>query len=92
MTPVNLPMKQTHRRGEQTCGSQGGVGKGEGWTERLRLIEANYYSYSAENCSIQPSGIKHNGKNIFKKNIYTDLSHFAVQQKLAKRCESTILK
>ena len=66
---LSAKQKQTHRCRDQTCGRQGGVGKGEGWTERLRLIEANYYSYRAENCYIQPSGIKHNGKNIFKKNI-----------------------
>ena len=60
--------KQTHRHRDQTCGCQGGVGKGEGWTGGLRLIEANYFSYSTENC-IQPSGIKHNGKR-FLKGIY----------------------
>ena len=41
---MNLSTKQkwTHRHREQTCGCQG-VGEGEGWTESLGLVDANYY-------------------------------------------------
>ena len=44
MTQMNLStkQKQTHRRGEQTCGCQGGGG-GEGWSGSLGLADANYY-------------------------------------------------
>ena len=42
---MNLSMKQTqiHRHREQTCGSQGGGGVGEGWIGSLGLAGANYY-------------------------------------------------
>ena len=36
-----LPTKQTHRPGEQTCGSQGGKG-GAGWKGSVGLGDANY--------------------------------------------------
>ena len=35
--------KQTHRHREQTCGWQGGMGVGEGWSGSLGLAAANYY-------------------------------------------------
>ena len=40
---MNLFMKQTHRRREQTCGCQGGMEVGEGWIGSLGLADANYY-------------------------------------------------
>ena len=44
MTQTNLSMKQkqTHRHREQTCGRQDGEGVGEGWSERLGLVDVNY--------------------------------------------------
>ena len=39
--PIN--QKQTHRHRDQTCGCQGGVGEGEGWSGNLGLVDANYY-------------------------------------------------
>ena len=35
--------KQTHRRREQTCGCQGGVGVEEEWIVSLGLADTNYY-------------------------------------------------
>ena len=45
MAQMNLStkQKQTHRYREQTCGCQGGLGEGEGWTGSLWLVDANYY-------------------------------------------------
>ena len=41
---MNLSMKhkQTRRHREQTCGSQGTGGVGEGWIGSLGLADANY--------------------------------------------------
>ena len=35
MTQMNIPMKQTHRHREETCGCQGGGGAVEGRIESL---------------------------------------------------------
>ena len=45
MAQMNLSKKQeqTHRHREQTCGLQRESGEGEGWTESLGLVDANYY-------------------------------------------------
>ena len=43
MTQMNLPMKQTHRHREQTCGCQGGGSVREGWSGHLGLADVNYY-------------------------------------------------
>ena len=40
---VSTTQKETHRHREQTCGCQGGGGKGEGWTGSLGLVDANCY-------------------------------------------------
>ena len=40
---MNLSVKQTHRRREQTCGFQGEEGAQEGWIGSLGLADANYY-------------------------------------------------
>ena len=37
-TNLSIKQKQTHRHRPQTCGCQGKVGEGEGWTGSLRLI------------------------------------------------------
>ena len=42
MTQMNLPRKQTHRRGAQSCGYQGEGGSGRGGWE-FGLADANYY-------------------------------------------------
>ena len=39
---LSTEQKQTHKRGEQTCGCQEG-GDGVGWTRSLGLIDTNYY-------------------------------------------------
>ena len=43
MAQMNLSIekRQTHGHGEQTCGCQG-IGERVGWTESLRLVDANY--------------------------------------------------
>ena len=45
MPQMNLftKQKQTHKHREQTCGCQGGVVVGEGWTGNSGLVDANYY-------------------------------------------------
>ena len=45
MAQINLPTKQrqTHSHREQTCGCQGGKGKGVEGTRSLRLVDANHY-------------------------------------------------
>ena len=40
---VFTKQKQTHGHREKTCGCQGGGKMGEGWTESLGLVDANYY-------------------------------------------------
>ena len=40
---LSMKQKQTHRQREQACGCQRGGGVEEGWTESLRLADANYY-------------------------------------------------
>ena len=39
---ISMKQKQTHKDREQTCGCQGGVGEGEGWTGNLGSVDANY--------------------------------------------------
>ena len=70
MTQMNLPMKlkQTHRRREQTCGCQGGVG-GMDWesgVSRYKLLHTEWTDnkvlvYRTGNY-IQCPGINHNRK------------------------------
>ena len=58
----------------------------------LEWINNKVLLYSTGNY-IQSPGIHHNGKEYFKKNgiyICVKLSHFAVQQKLAQHCKSTM--
>ena len=39
---LSTKQKQTRRRGEQTCGCQGGEAEGEGCAGRVGLVDANY--------------------------------------------------
>ena len=41
MTQVNLSMKQKQTHREQTCGCQGGVRWGKGWSGSLGFADAN---------------------------------------------------
>ena len=60
--------KQTHRRREQTCGSQGGRGMG-GWIGSLGLADENYYILQSTGNYIQYPVINHNGKG-YEKRMY----------------------
>ena len=68
--------------------------KGEGWTRcrplHLQWIDNKVLLYNTE-YYIQSAGINQNGKEYFKKEcIYVFNSHFAVEQRLAQDCKSTI--
>ena len=41
---LSTKQKQTYRQKEHTCGCQGGVEEGEGWTVNLGLVDASYYT------------------------------------------------
>ena len=40
---------------------------------------------------IQAPGIDHDGKQYQKRNVYICMTNFAVQQKLAQHCKSTVI-
>ena len=66
---------------EGWCAAVHGVSKTQTTTDWLNWTEATEHMKT----------INHNGKNM-KKNICVWLNHFAVQQKLAQHCKSTILQ
>ena len=60
-------------------------------TITFRIDKQQGPMYSTGNY-IQYPVINHNGKEYKKKNAYTCMSHFAVQQRLAQYCKSTMLQ
>ena len=91
---LSAKQKQTQGQGAQTCGCWG-MGGGSGMdrdfgVSRCKLfiewISNEVLLYSTGNYSQSP-GTDHNGNEYIK----TKLSHFAVQQKLAQHCKSTLI-
>ena len=102
MAPMNLStnQKQTHRHREQTRGCQGGGERewdGPGvWGEKMQTMTFRMnkqWGPTIQHRELYPISWERLWWKIIeeKECIYVWLGHFAIQQKLAQYCKSTIL-